>query len=103
MSRPTSACLAMQRCCPMQTNPEQSVETGKMVHVGMRYKGMSDAQKLAGRERGQITEIEQQGATAKSEVDVEPGIGKRLIDETGLSEPGHDTCIATPALALRRT
>ena len=54
----------------MQTNPEQSVETGKMVHVGMRYKGMSNAQKLAGCERCQITEIEQQGATAKSEVDV---------------------------------
>src|SRR5262249_16469749 len=103
MSRPTSACLAMQRCCPMQTNPEQSVETGKMVHVGMRYKGMSDAQKLAGYKRCQITEIEKQGTTAKSEVDVKAGVGKRLIDETGLSEPGHDACVATPALAQRRT
>jgi hypothetical protein len=35
----------------------------------MRYKGMSNAQKVAGCERCQITEIEQQGATAKSEVD----------------------------------
>ena len=37
----------VQRRCPMQTNPQQSIEAGKMVHVGMRYKSMSDAQKLA--------------------------------------------------------
>ena len=30
-----------------------------------------------------------------------PWIGKRLIDETGLNEPGHDTCVATPALARK--
>ena len=87
----------------MQTNPEQSVETGKMVHVGVRHQSMSNAQKLPGYKRCQITEIEQQGTTAKSEVDVKPGIGKRLIDETGLSEPGHDACVATPALTQRRT
>jgi len=59
----------VQRCCPMQTNPEQSVEPGKMIHVGVRHKNMSNAQKLAGYKRCQITEIEQQGAAAKSEVD----------------------------------
>ncbi len=59
----------VQRRCPMQTNPEQPIEAGKMVHVGMRHESMSKAQKLARRERRQITEIEQQGTTAKSEVD----------------------------------
>jgi hypothetical protein len=36
----------VQRRCPMQTNPEQSIEAGKMVH--MRYKSMSNTQELAG-------------------------------------------------------
>jgi hypothetical protein len=65
------ACWAdqVQRRCPMQANPEQPIEAGEMVHVGMRYKGMSKAQKLARRERRQITKIEQKGTTAKSEVD----------------------------------
>jgi hypothetical protein len=31
----------------MQTNPEQPIEAGEVVHVGMGYKGMSNAQKLA--------------------------------------------------------
>jgi len=35
----------------------------------MRYKGMSNAKKVVLFERCKITEIEQQGATAKSEVD----------------------------------
>jgi hypothetical protein len=53
----------------MQTHPEQPIEAGKVVHVGMRYKGMSNAHKLARWQRRQITEIKQQGATAKPEVD----------------------------------
>jgi hypothetical protein len=38
----------VQRCCPMQTNPEQPVEASKMIHVGVGHKSMSNAQKLAG-------------------------------------------------------
>jgi hypothetical protein len=37
----------VQRRSSMQTNSEQPIEAGKVVHVGMRYKSMSDAQKLA--------------------------------------------------------
>ena len=37
----------MQRRRSMQANPEQPIEARKMVHVGMRYKGMSNAHKLA--------------------------------------------------------
>ena len=32
----------------MQTNPEQPIEPGKMVHMRMRYETMSNAQELAG-------------------------------------------------------
>ena len=58
----------VQRRSSMQTNPEQPIEARKVVHVGMRYKSMSNAQELARREWRQITEIEQKSATAKSEV-----------------------------------
>src|SRR5262245_21246919 len=30
----------VQRRCPMQANPEQPIDAGKMVHLGMRYKSM---------------------------------------------------------------
>ena len=32
---------------------------------------------------------EEQCTPAKSEIDEQPWIGKRLIDETGLNEPSH--------------
>jgi hypothetical protein len=37
----------VQRRRAMQTNPEQLIEAGEVVHVGMGYEGMSNAQKLA--------------------------------------------------------
>ena len=36
-----------QRYSSMETNPEQPIKAGKVVHVGMRYKSMSNPQKLA--------------------------------------------------------
>jgi len=40
-----------------------------MIHVGVRYEGMADAKELAGRQRGQIAEIEQQRTAAEAKVD----------------------------------
>lgn len=37
----------MQRRSSMQTHPEQPIEAGKVVHVGVRYKSMGNAQELA--------------------------------------------------------
>ena len=37
----------MQRRRPMQTDAQEPVETGKMIHVGVRYEGVTDAQELA--------------------------------------------------------
>ena len=48
----------MQRHCPMQTDAQQPIEPNKMIHVGVRDEGMADAKERAGRQRGQITEIE---------------------------------------------
>jgi len=48
----------MQRHCPMQTDAQQPIEPDKMIHVGVRDEGMADAKELAGRQRGQIAEIE---------------------------------------------
>ena len=49
----------MKRHRPMQTDAEEPIEAGKMIHVGVRYEGMADAQELARRQRCQITEVEQ--------------------------------------------
>jgi hypothetical protein len=59
----------MQRCNAMQANPQQPMKTRKMVHVRVGDETMSHAQQLARRKRSQITEIEQQCAAAKPEID----------------------------------
>jgi hypothetical protein len=48
----------MQRHSPIQTDAQEPVEAGKVIHVSVRHKGMADAQELARRQRSQITEIE---------------------------------------------
>jgi hypothetical protein len=59
---------------------------------------MRNAQELAGRERGQITKIKQQRATAKPEVDEQSWIGTRLVHQTRLNQPGHAACVASVRL-----
>jgi hypothetical protein len=36
----------IQRRRRMQTDAEEPIETGKMIHVGVRYEGVADAQEL---------------------------------------------------------
>jgi hypothetical protein len=38
---------------------------------------------------GQIAEIEEQRATAETKIDEQPGIGKRIVHQSALNEPGH--------------
>jgi hypothetical protein len=59
----------MKRHRPMQTDAQEPIEAGKMIHVGVRQEGMAHAQQLARRQRRQIAEIEQQGAAAEAEID----------------------------------
>ena len=59
----------MQRHRPMQTDAQQSIEPGKMIHVGVGHEGMADAQELTRRQRGQIPEIEQRRAATETEID----------------------------------
>ena len=37
----------MKRQRPMQTDTEEPIEAGKMIHMGVRYEGMAHAQELA--------------------------------------------------------
>jgi hypothetical protein len=59
----------MKRQRPMQTDAEEPIEAGKMIHVSVRYEGMAHSQELAWRQRGQIAEVEQKRAAAKAEID----------------------------------
>ena len=36
----------VQRRCSMQRDAQEPIETGKMIHVGVRYEGMADPQEL---------------------------------------------------------
>jgi hypothetical protein len=41
----------MKRHRPMQTDAQEPIEAGKMIHVGVRHESMAHAQKLARRQR----------------------------------------------------
>ena len=39
----------VQRRRPMQTDPQEPIETGKMIHMSMQYERMGDTEELARR------------------------------------------------------
>jgi hypothetical protein len=52
-----------------------------MIHVGVGHENMGEAQELERGQRRQLAEIEQQGAAAEAEIDEQPRIRKRIIDQ----------------------
>jgi hypothetical protein len=79
----------MQRCGTVQTEAQQAIEAGKMIHVGVGNKNMTDAHELARGQRRHVAKIEEQGPATESEVDEQRGIREGSIDEPRLHEPGH--------------
>ena len=57
----------------MQTDAQEPIETGKMIHVGMKYERVADTQELSRCKRREITKIEQQRTTAETESMNSPG------------------------------
>ena len=60
-----------------------------MVHVAMSDENIADAQELAGRDTGEITEIKKQRASLEYEVHVEPWIVELIIDEHRIKMARH--------------
>src|SRR4051812_10497509 len=79
----------VQRHRPIETDTQEPVEAGEMVHMGVGYECMANTQELARRERREIAEIEQQRATSEAEIDQQSRIGEGFVDEAGLNEPCH--------------
>jgi hypothetical protein len=79
----------MQRRGTVQAEPQQAIEAGKMIHVGVGNENMTDAHELARGQRRHVAEIEEQGPAAEAEVDEQRGIREGIIDEPRLHEPGH--------------
>src|SRR5438105_3642563 len=71
-----------------------------MIHVAVTDEDVSDVQQIARRQRRQIAKIEQQGATAKAEINEEPGVSKNAVHKTRLNQPAHEG--TTPAGGARR-
>ena len=63
----------MKRHRPMQTDAEEPIEAGKMIHVGVRYEGIAHAQEVARRQRRQIAEVEQNARRPKRKSMNSPG------------------------------
>ncbi len=52
----------MQILVPAQQDAQDAVEPAKVVHVGVGYENVADFQDVAGRQRGNVPQVEQQGA-----------------------------------------
>src|SRR5262249_58322115 len=63
----------------VEAQPQQAIETRKMIHVGVRNESMRDAQELARGQRRHVAEVEQQGAAAETEIDEQRGIRKGIV------------------------
>ena len=70
----------MQVFTSSQTNPEQPIEIGEVVHVGMGDEQMAYAQQLARRQRAQITQVEQQSPVLEQKVEIQNGIFEWIVD-----------------------
>ncbi|MNM91543.1 hypothetical protein D3C81_1038460 [compost metagenome] len=69
--------------------PQQVVEAGEVVHMGMRDKHMRDAHQIARHQRGDVAQVEQQGAPLVEEVHEQGGVAEDAIDEAGLQQGAH--------------
>ena len=74
---------------PSQEEPQQGVEPGEVVHVGVGDEGVAHLQDLPRGERGEVPEVEQQRPLLEEEVDVEPRIPERVVDQPGMEERLH--------------
>ena len=59
----------MDGLVPPQEDSEESVESYEVIHVGMGYKDMGDSQYLARRQRCNIAEIKEYGASIEEKID----------------------------------
>jgi hypothetical protein len=88
----------MQRRVPIETDAQQPIEAREMVHVGMGDESVAHAQELARGQDANISEVEEQRPTTEPEIDEEPRIRKRFVDQAGL----HEEAQIFALLPLRR-
>ena len=81
---------------PPEEDPQQGVEAGEVVHVGVRDEGVAHLQELARGERREVPEVEEKGAAVEMEVDVEPRVAERVVDQPGVEEGFHPSGRARP-------
>ena len=72
-----------------QTDSQQVIETGEVIHVGVRDEYVADAQQLARRQSGDIANIEQDRAAFKFQVDIDARVAERTIDELCVEHGPH--------------
>jgi hypothetical protein len=74
-----------------QTDSQQVIETGEVIHVSVRDKYITDAQHLARRQNGDIADIEQDRPPFELQIDEDPRVTERSIDELCVEYGPHAT------------
>src|SRR4051794_7495840 len=90
-----------KRLGTVKADPQQPVEAGEMIHVGVRDEGVAHAQDFARGERPKVAEIEQERPAAEAEVNVEARVIKWAVDQPRLDEPSHG--VGAERLAISET
>ena len=67
----------------MQADPQQAIEAGEMIHVGVGHEHVGETQELARRQRRQLAEVEQQGPPPEAEIDEQPRIRNGSLTRRG--------------------
>ena len=72
-----------------QTDSQQVIKTGEVIHVRVRNEYISDTQELSRWKSGDIANIEKHCAALEFEVDNDPGIAEGPVDEFRVKDGPH--------------
>jgi hypothetical protein len=78
-----------ERAWSAQADPQQSVETHEMIHVGMRHEDVTRPQDLARGQGGDVAQVEQERSAIKLHVHEQARVREWPVDEAGLEDRTH--------------
>ena len=80
-----------QGLIPTQKHTQQSVESDEVIHMAVRDTHMAGPAQISGGEAVVMTEIEQNGPTFPAQLNIQSGVAKRPVYQTGNKGGIHDS------------
>lgn len=81
---------------PPQTDTQQMIEAGEVIHVRVRNEHVADPEELTRREPRDIADIEEQRTPLELEIDVDARVAERPVDKFCVEYGPHGTSYILP-------